>query len=178
MTTAPNPAMNPATIIDVAELDTPIGKLTVSQGPDGLVGVEFDVGLPELALRLAKRVGPCRLTPRSFPAAQAVLSYFYTRDLRAIDTLPVATMGTPFQREVWAALRRIPLGTTISYARLAAQIGRPKAVRAVGSANGDNPVAVVVPCHRVIGHRGSLTGYGGGLERKRWLLQHEGAILV
>jgi methylated-DNA-[protein]-cysteine S-methyltransferase len=95
--------------------------------------------------------------------------------LVAIDDLPVKTGGTPFQREVWRALRQIPAGQTITYGDLATQIGRPKAVRAVGLANGANPVGVVVPCHRVIGANASLTGYGGGLERKRWLLEHEGA---
>lgn len=82
--------------------------------------------------------------------------------------------GTSFQREVWAALRSIPAGTTLSYGALAAQLDRPAAVRAVGLANGSNPICVVVPCHRVIGADGSLTGYGGGLPRKRWLLEHEG----
>ena len=102
----------------------------------------------------------------------AIRSYF-GGELRAIDSLPVQTAGTPFQQEVWRALRQIPCGSTISYAQLAEQIGRPKAVRAVGLANGSNPVPIVVPCHRVIGSNGSLTGYGGGMERKRWLLEHE-----
>lgn len=102
----------------------------------------------------------------------AVLSYF-GGNLHAIDTLPVKTAGTGFQQEVWRALREIPCGTTISYGELARRIGRPDAVRAVGSANGSNPIGVVVPCHRVIGANGSLTGYGGGIERKRWLLDHE-----
>jgi methylated-DNA-[protein]-cysteine S-methyltransferase len=108
------------------------------------------------------------------PARRAIEAYF-AGDLKAIDTLPVETGGTPFQREVWAALRRIPAGETRTYGQLAVEIGRPKAVRAVGLANGSNPVGIVVPCHRVIGSDGSLTGYGGGLERKRWLLAHEGA---
>jgi methylated-DNA-[protein]-cysteine S-methyltransferase len=84
--------------------------------------------------------------------------------------------GTPFQKNVWQALRRIPAGTTISYAELAKRIGEPAAVRAVGTANGANPVAVIVPCHRVIGSNGRLIGYGGGLDRKQWLLQHEGVV--
>jgi methylated-DNA-[protein]-cysteine S-methyltransferase len=86
--------------------------------------------------------------------------------------------GTPFQLEVWQALRKIPCGTTVSYLDLARQIGRPAAVRAVGLANGSNPIPVVIPCHRVIGSNGSLTGYGGGLERKRWLLEHEKCAAV
>jgi methylated-DNA-[protein]-cysteine S-methyltransferase len=86
--------------------------------------------------------------------------------------------GTPFQRSVWSALRRIPAGTTTSYGALAEHIERPTAVRAVGHANGANPISVVVPCHRVIGADGSLTGYGGGLDRKRWLLAHEGVAVA
>ncbi|MFZ0660634.1 MAG: methylated-DNA--[protein]-cysteine S-methyltransferase [Candidatus Binataceae bacterium] len=105
------------------------------------------------------------------------LEDYFSGDIAAIDKLGVETAGTPFQREVWTALRRIPAGQTTSYGELAAAIGRPRAVRAVGLANGSNPVAIVVPCHRVIGADGSLTGYGGGLERKRWLLAHEGAEL-
>jgi methylated-DNA-[protein]-cysteine S-methyltransferase len=108
-------------------------------------------------------------------AATAALARYFGGDLGAIDALAVATAGTPFQRRVWAALREIPRGETISYAALACRIGQPTAIRAVGLANGANPVGVVVPCHRVIGTDGALTGYGGGLERKRWLLAHEGA---
>jgi len=113
---------------------------------------------------------------RKSPAAirQALAGYF-AGDLTAIDDVPVATAGTPFQREVWAALRRIGPGTTLSYGALAQKLGRPKSVRAVGLANGANPIAIVVPCHRVIGADASLTGYGGGIDRKRWLLAHEGA---
>ena len=103
------------------------------------------------------------------------LEAYYAGALSAIDALQVETCGTAFQREVWAALRRIPLGQTTTYGRLAAQLGRPNAMRAVGMANGANPVGVVVPCHRVIGANAALTGYGGGIERKRWLLRHEGA---
>lgn len=93
----------------------------------------------------------------------------------ALATIPTATGGTPFQRSVWSALRRIPAGETISYATLAARIGKPGAYRAVGMANGANPIAIVVPCHRVIGADKRLAGFGGGLHRKQWLLAHEGA---
>jgi methylated-DNA-[protein]-cysteine S-methyltransferase len=106
---------------------------------------------------------------------EAIARYF-AGELTILDALPVQTAGTPFQQQVWHALREIPCGTTISYATLAARIGRPNAVRAVGLANGSNPIGVVVPCHRVIGSDGSLTGYGGGIERKRWLLRHERAL--
>jgi methylated-DNA-[protein]-cysteine S-methyltransferase len=98
---------------------------------------------------------------------------YFAGQLDAIDTIPVETGGTPFQRQVWHALRGVSCGSTTSYGELARRIGHPAAVRAVGAANGANPVAVVVPCHRVIGANGSLTGYGGGIERKRWLLDHE-----
>lgn len=116
-----------------------------------------------------------RLEPsrrRTNDAIDGIARYF-AGEVEAIDDLPVQTGGTAFQREVWRALREIPCGTTVAYGQLAQRIGRPAAVRAVGLANGANPVGVVVPCHRVIGSDGSLTGYGGGIHRKRWLLQHE-----
>jgi len=94
---------------------------------------------------------------------------------RVCFDIPLHLHGTPFQIRVWTALREIPYGTTLSYGELARRIGAPKAVRAVGAANGQNPVAIIVPCHRVIGANGDLTGFGGGIERKRWLLQHESA---
>jgi methylated-DNA-[protein]-cysteine S-methyltransferase len=100
---------------------------------------------------------------------------YFAGELSALDRIPVLARGTAFQQEVWTALRAIPAGTTLSYGALAKQIGRPAAVRAVGLANGSNPIGVVVPCHRVIGANGTLTGYGGGLNRKSWLLNHEGA---
>jgi methylated-DNA-[protein]-cysteine S-methyltransferase len=108
------------------------------------------------------------------PARRAIEAYL-NGDLRAIETVEVATGGTAFQRAVWAALRAIDAGRTTTYGELARGLGRPRAVRAVGRANGANPVSIVVPCHRVIGSDASLTGYGGGIKRKRWLLRHEGA---
>ncbi len=108
------------------------------------------------------------------PALSDAIRRYFGGDITALDGLPVATTGTAFQQEVWCALREIPCGTTITYSELARRIGKPAAVRAVGLANGANPVGVVVPCHRVIGADGSLTGYGGGMERKHWLLKHEG----
>ncbi|MEP6730961.1 MAG: methylated-DNA--[protein]-cysteine S-methyltransferase [bacterium] len=101
------------------------------------------------------------------------LSAYFGGELSAIDDIPVATEGTAFQRAVWSALRSIPVSSTTTYGALAKVVGRPGASRAVGLANGANPIAIVVPCHRVIGADGNLTGYGGGLPRKRWLLQHE-----
>jgi methylated-DNA-[protein]-cysteine S-methyltransferase len=124
-------------------------------------------GEKAVALEAAKRTSSAR---------QALEAYF-DGDLEAAMTAPVAANGTEFQSEVWAALRLIPSGTTTSYGALAARLGRPKAMRAVGLANGANPIAIFVPCHRVVGADASLTGYGGGIERKRWLLAHESARL-
>jgi O-6-methylguanine DNA methyltransferase len=107
------------------------------------------------------------------PAIKRCLSAYFGGDLNALGDIPVATGGTQFQRTVWKALRTIPAGTTMSYGQLAVKIGRDRASRAVGAANGANPIAIVVPCHRVIGADGTLTGYGGGLPHKRWLLDHE-----
>jgi len=109
--------------------------------------------------------------------ARALIEAYFSGDLRAIDSITVKMPGSAFQREVWDALRRIPVGTTVSYGNLAAQLGRPEASRAVGSINGSNPIGVIVPCHRVIGADGSLTGYGSGIPRKKWLLEHEGVLL-
>lgn len=117
-------------------------------------------------LRIQAATGPS-------PARDALLAYFEGA-LDVIDDLPVATTGTDFQRTVWKALRDIPVGEAISYSVLAQRIGRPGACRAVGLANGANPISIIVPCHRVIGANAALTGYGGGVERKRWLLAHEG----
>lgn len=103
---------------------------------------------------------------------------YFDGDLSVIQTLPTATAGTPFQREVWQALRAIPCGHVMHYGQLAEQLGRAGAARAVGAANGSNPVSIVVPCHRVIGRNGTMTGYAGGVSRKEWLLRHEGYLLL
>ena len=116
--------------------------------------------------------------PGEAPAAlRDNLAAYFAGDLDALGRIPWATGGTPFQRSVWTALADIPAGTTMTYGALAAQIGAPRAVRAVGHANGANPISVVVPCHRLVGANGTLTGYGGGLHRKQWLLEHEGVRL-
>lgn len=111
-----------------------------------------------------------------FTEVRAQLDSYFAGERRAFD-LPLAPVGTAFQREVWTALRAIPFGTTVSYAALAARVGRPKASRAVGTANGHNPLAIIVPCHRVIASDGGLGGYNYGLDRKRFLLALEGAHL-
>ena len=159
---------------------TPIGEMLIVADRSGsLRAVDWADHETRMLriLRLYYGEDGFRLEPARNPSdlTYAILRYF-EGELTAIDTLPVRIGGTPFQRAVWHALRNIPCGTTISYARLAEQIGRPAAIRAVGLANGSNPVGVVVPCHRVIGGNGSLTGYGGGIERKSWLLEHEGGV--
>jgi len=163
--------------LSIDRLHTPIGEMLIVADRDGnLRGAEWLDDEAELRLRLNRQYGKNGFTlePAHDPSGlTSALGRYFSGELAAIDVVRVEMAGTAFQREVWRALRTIPCGTTISYAQLAERIGRPTAVRAVGLANGSNPVAVVVPCHRVIGSNGSLTGYGGGIERKRWLLEHE-----
>jgi len=123
---------------------------------------------------LERRYGPVRLMQAKNPGgfSDRVQSYF-AGEYQSLDAIPVSTGGTAFQQQVWLALRTIAPGTTMTYGQLAAQLGRPNAYRAVGATNALNPVGIVLPCHRVIGADTSLTGYAGGLERKRWLLEHE-----
>ena len=148
---------------------------TVIDSPTGLVEIEVDEGFL-VGVNFVDESDASTDDPSGI--ADALRRYF-DGDLAAIADLPVRfDRGTPFQQEVWAALRTIPLGETISYAELAEMVGRPTGYRAVGSANGQNPVGIVVPCHRVIASDGTLGGYAGGLERKRWLLAHEGVVLA
>ncbi|MFL5574788.1 MAG: methylated-DNA--[protein]-cysteine S-methyltransferase [Gemmatimonadaceae bacterium] len=161
-------------------MPTPLGELLLTAADDGLTGVYFerhrDGGQRpgDGWLRAAGRAGAAA---EVLAAARAQLDAYFAGTLTAF-ALPLAARGTPFQERVWAALRGLGFGETISYAELARRVESPRAVRAVGAANGRNPLSVIVPCHRVIGADGSLTGYGGGMERKRWLLRHEGALLV
>jgi methylated-DNA-[protein]-cysteine S-methyltransferase len=143
-------------------LDSPIGELLLAGDGDALTAVHMG-GTPAPGWRRDRS---------ALREASDQLQAYFAGDLREFD-LALAPRGTPFQRQVWSALREIPYGSTISYAQLAAAVGRPHAARAVGAANGRNPIAVVVPCHRVIGASGALTGYGGGLARKRLLLDLE-----
>ncbi len=126
---------------------------------------------------LREHYGNYELEEGAAPASVTrALDAYFDGDCGVLDKIRIATGGTPFQRAVWRALRTIKSGTTKSYGEIAASIGRPQASRAAGAANGANPIAIVVPCHRVIGANGALTGYGGGLPRKRWLLDHERAF--
>jgi methylated-DNA-[protein]-cysteine S-methyltransferase len=158
------------------ELDTDIGTMTiVTDAADRLRALDWTDYAARLRTLLGRYWGPqVSLRPRtSASSARRALQAYFAGDLAAVDDVEVQAGGTAFQQAVWQALRRIPVGSTLSYSSLAAVIGRPRAVRAVGLANGANPIGIVVPCHRVIGADGSLTGYGGGLARKRWLLEHE-----
>ncbi|MFJ6023268.1 methylated-DNA--[protein]-cysteine S-methyltransferase [Brevundimonas sp. NPDC092305] len=156
-------------------IETPTGVVLLITDADGAVRALDFAGYEDRMMRLLARHWPgARLADGQAPepVRKAVHAYF-AGDLHALDGLKVRTNGTDFQRSVWAALRAIPHGETRTYGQLAAAIGKPAAVRAAGLANGQNPVAVIVPCHRVIGANGTLTGYAGGLERKKWLLDHE-----
>jgi methylated-DNA-[protein]-cysteine S-methyltransferase len=156
---------------------SPIGTMVIVSDGELLRALEFADYEERMRRLLRIHVGEFTMKESRNPAglSDRIRAYF-GGDLTAIDDIAVETGGTPFQREVWTALRRIPAGRTTTYGELAKTIGRPSAVRAVGMANGSNPIPIVVPCHRVIGSNGSFTGYGGGLARKRWLLMHEGAM--
>jgi methylated-DNA-[protein]-cysteine S-methyltransferase len=164
-------------ILHKSVIASPIGPLTLVSRNDVLIAVAFEPEESSTHRWLTRRFGELRLEDHDDPAgAASVLRAYFDGDLAALDRVTVDTGGTEFQREIWSALRQIPVGTTISYAGLAARVGRPSAVRAVGAANGSNPIPVIIPCHRVIAADGTLCGYGGGLDRKRWLLTHEGAM--
>jgi methylated-DNA-[protein]-cysteine S-methyltransferase len=161
-------------VVVVDTFESPIGPLTAGERAGRVCLLHFGADGPEIDPLLERWYPGEPRVRRRLPAVGAALDRYFAGEIGALDAIPAELNGTPFQKSVWQALRRIPAGTTISYSELAKRIGEPSAVRAVGSANGANPVAVIVPCHRVIGSDGSLTGYGGGLDRKRWLLAHEG----
>lgn len=149
-----------------SRIPSPLGELLLTAEEGALTGVWFE-GQHE----------PCgRRDDAALVEARRQLEAWFEGRLRSFD-LPLAPRGTPFQKRVWEEIRRIPFGATRSYGELARLLGRPSAARAVGGATGRNPLSIVVPCHRVIGSQGTLVGYGGGLERKRFLLQLEGILL-
>ena len=166
--------------IETATVRSPVGKIELYAREQALVGLVFDDRNGRLGEHLTARFGDDIEYVRTKDPAGAVtrLHRYLAGELDALDDIAVDLGGTPFQARVWAALRQIPVGATWSYAQLARKVGSPEAVRAVGAANGRNPVSLVVPCHRVIASDGTLCGYGGGIERKRWLLLHEQALLV
>ena len=159
----------------VDRMQTPLGDAVLIAGEDGRLCMYcWDDPEETWRTRFRRCRGDVELVSCHDPFGHvAALQRYFDGEIAALDTISVAFGGSPFQNKVWTALRAIRGGTTLSYGALARRIGEPKAVRAVGLANGRNPIGVVVPCHRVIGSDGSLTGYGGGLMRKRWLLEHE-----
>jgi methylated-DNA-[protein]-cysteine S-methyltransferase len=162
-------------------IDAPLGEMVILTDQDGaLRALEWTNLYDRMTRLLDRHYKGVSITLRSGKApasiAAAITNYF-EGDIHALDNIPTASGGTFFQRSVWTALRTIPVGETRSYRDIAIAIGNPKGVRAIGLANGANPISIVVPCHRVIGTNGTMTGYGGGLRRKEWLLRHEGAVL-
>ena len=149
-------------------VDSPCGPLTLVADDDALCGLYMH----EQRHRPAEQTFGSRGAAEVFERTEAQLAEYFAGHRREFD-LPLALRGTPFQRSVWSALLELPHGETASYGELAQLLGKPAAARAVGLANGKNPISIIVPCHRVIGSTGSLTGYGGGLERKRYLLGFE-----
>jgi methylated-DNA-[protein]-cysteine S-methyltransferase len=160
-------------------LPTPIGTaLLVTDAEGALRALDWEDYAPRMKELLRLHYGAVVLNEaRSPQSVRSALSGYFKGDLDRLDTIEWRVAGTPFQSKVWNALPKIPAGQTMSYGALAARLGMPNAMRAVGHANGSNPISVVVPCHRLIGADGSLVKYGGGLERKRWLLAHEGVAL-
>ncbi|PZQ63823.1 MAG: methylated-DNA--protein-cysteine methyltransferase [Phenylobacterium zucineum] len=165
----------PPETLTLDRIQTPIGTaLTVTDEAGVLRAFNWTDYEDAMQAWIARRYPKADRREGKGPVRAAMDAYF-GGDIRALESVPWHGEGTAFQQKVWQTLCAIPAGETISYAILAERIGKPTAVRAVGLANGSNPVALIVPCHRVIGSNGSLTGYGGGLPRKRWLLEHEGA---
>ena len=160
-------------MIEVAAIDSPVGPLAIAAHDGRVCAVWFGAaaGMTAMVSRWYPDE-PVTTTPDPAGSVTALHAYF-SGALNAIDDVPVELHGTSFQQRVWQRLRAVRAGTTASYQDIARAIGAPNAVRAVGAANGANPVALIVPCHRIIGSNGTLTGYGGGLDRKRWLLAHE-----
>ena len=164
--------------LETGTFDSPIGTIRYATRDDHLVVLCFSESWERTRADLERHAGPVQWSEGAGGPVADQLRCYFGGEVTALDDIPVDLHGTEFQREVWSALRDIAAGTTISYGELARRIGRPRAVRAVGAANGANPVSLVLPCHRVVGSDRTLTGYGGGLHRKQWLLVHEGATLI
>jgi methylated-DNA-[protein]-cysteine S-methyltransferase len=165
-------------MIQIATMESPIGKLTLASR-DGRVCLLHFGAVDRTVRQMLDRWYPAETIEADADPAGAVsrLRAYFDGDLNALESIAVELNGTPFQKRVWETLRAVRPGTTAAYSEIARLISAPSAVRAVGAANGANPVAVIVPCHRIVGTNGSLTGYGGGLPRKQWLLEHEGLRL-
>jgi methylated-DNA-[protein]-cysteine S-methyltransferase len=163
-------------MLEVADCTSPIGRITLAAHDGRLCALDFTERWPGRRAALVRRFGAVELRRVADPAgAVSALAAYFAGNLGALDGVAVDPGGTPFQRRVWTALRRVPPGRSVSYGELAREIGAPDAARAVGAGNGANPVALVIPCHRAIRGDGGLGGYAAGVHRKRWLLAHEGA---
>ena len=160
-------------VLEVTAIESPVGPLAIAARDRRVCALWFGTERQVIAL-LGRWFPGQTVSPGKDPggAVRALRAYF-SGDLHALDVVEVELHGTTFQQRVWRQLRSLRAGTTATYAQIARAVGAPSAVRAVGAANGANPVSLIVPCHRVIGSNGGLTGYGGGLDRKRWLLEHE-----
>jgi methylated-DNA-[protein]-cysteine S-methyltransferase len=160
-------------------LTTPIGTMLLVTDDAGVLrALDFEDYAARMKALLRLQYGAVRLESGRAPKAmRSALSGYFKGDFAALKTIAWRVAGTPFQRKVWTALPKIPVGKTMSYGALALRLGAPSAMRAVGHANGSNPISVVIPCHRLIGADGSLVKYGGGLHRKAWLLRHEGVVI-
>lgn len=162
-------------MLSLSSLDSPLGPLILAAtSQNHVVALDFEDNRPRLQAHLARHALISTPGEPPPPVAQALAAYFEGH-LAALGQILTAAHGTPFQMRVWQALAQIPAGQTRTYGQIAASIGQPSASRAIGLANGQNPVSLIIPCHRVIGSTGSLTGYAGGTRRKSWLLAHEGA---
>jgi len=165
--------------IEIAEIESPIGQIAVACTGSAVVALHFSDHRGEFTSDLRRRFGDWEAIYGQHAADVAArLRLYFVGEIGALNEVAVDPWGTPFQRRVWAQLRMIQPGRTASYGEIATTLGTPTATRAVGAANGANPIGIIIPCHRVIGANGTLTGYGGGLDRKRWLLHHEGALLM
>ncbi|MXZ81801.1 MAG: methylated-DNA--[protein]-cysteine S-methyltransferase [Gammaproteobacteria bacterium] len=163
--------------LDCAICPGPLGDIRVVFDDGVLVLLDFDENSERIEKLLGKRYGSHSLQPVSCSSRiRESLEKYFDGDFKALDRIEMDPGGTAFQRTVWDALGRIPAGESRSYTELAGEIGMPKAARAVGNANARNPISIAIPCHRVIGRNGRLSGYAGGVSRQQWLLQHEGAI--
>jgi methylated-DNA-[protein]-cysteine S-methyltransferase len=160
-------------------VDSPVGTLLLVSDGESLCALDY-AGFEQRMTRLLQaRYGRFRPKAATDPLGfSSRIRAYLAGDYGCVNSIPVNTGGTAFQQRVWSALRTIPPGAVLSYGEMAARLGKPTAYRAVGLTNALNPVAIVVPCHRLVGANGTLTGYAGGLERKRWLLQHEGVDLA
>lgn len=164
--------------LQIDHFDSPIGTILIVVDGEQLCSLDFADYEQRMMTLLQRRYGPIHLTRSIDPCSfSSRMRDYFAGDYRSLDAISVSTGGTAFQQQVWSMLRTIPPGTTINYGEIAAKLGRPTAYRAVGGANALNPIPIVLPCHRVVGADASLTGYGGGIERKRWLLRHEGCAV-